>query len=130
VTVDVDLTGAHGNQLLAGGLDETDVVVAYIAEQIPLDDAVIRVRYRATEEQHRRVDRDALKKFCLDADAASVYQIIPEIIRPSRARAEHVDETLDPAEAVSAWISANGISPEQAEQLHELARDLLTEVTA
>lgn len=109
-------------------IDETDLIAAYIVEQAPLDGAVLRVRYRATEEQHRRVDQGALKRLALDSGAHRVYQITPEIVRENRARAAGVDETLAPLEAVEAWLTANAEPDFQAPKLIDLTRDYLERV--
>lgn len=91
-------------------LDETDLIAAEIAAFGPLDDAVVRIRYRATEEQHRRVDQVTLKRLALDSGAHRVYQITPDIVRASRARADGVDESLAPLEALTAWVMANDLA--------------------
>lgn len=106
-------------------LDETDRIAAAIMEQAPLDDAVLRIRYRASEEQHRRVNQGALKRLALDSGCHRVYQITPEIVRENRARAAGVDETIAPLEALTAWMEANAISEPKATALREmLAADL------
>lgn len=124
VTVDVDLTEVDGRDTITM-LDETDL----IASACPFGDeaagAVVRVRYRATEAQHRRVDQTALRTLVMDAGAHKLYQIAPDIIRESRARAEHVDETLGPLEAVSAWSTANHVDDAPAEALEGLTVELL-----
>lgn len=138
VTVDADLTGDRARIEVTTpedgydrrvDMDETDFIAAMISEELPLADAIVRVRYRATEAQHRRVDQAALRGFIADA-GGRCYQIAPEIIREARARAEHVDESLDPLTAVEAWCDANEIAPEEAAALAELTRELLEDVAA
>lgn len=144
ITVDIDLLAEaeandYLNRKVAAGeanstwgstSDETDWVAVAIAQQFPLTDAVVRIRYRASEEQHRRVDRDSLKRLCLDAGAARVFQIVPDIVRGSRARAEHVDETVEPITALDAWVTANDVPDRQADLLRTLASELLAEQVA
>ena len=67
-------------------------------------DAVVRVRYKATEEQHRRVDTAALKKAILDAGAHKVFQISAEIVKQDRARVQGVDENLEPSAALNLYV--------------------------
>jgi exonuclease SbcD len=116
VTVDVDLTDPGA---AFSGADETDQIAAAVAEQFPLDGAVLRLRYTASEEQHRRVDPGALRRLALDAGAHRVYQIDPTIIRPDRARVS-IDRALGEHDALGAWCDANEIPAERAEQLHEI----------
>lgn len=97
VTVGVSIDDAHGWLL-----DSDD----------DLTDAVVRVRYTATEEQHRRIDTAALKKSLLDAGAHRVFQISAEIVKQDRARVQGVDENLDPAAALEKWIEENEIRGE------------------
>lgn len=122
VTVDCDLVEQNAAYPES---DWTDWIVAHVAEKLPLTNAVVRIRYRATEAQHRRVDQAALKRFCMDAGAHRVYQITPEIVREDRARVAGVDETLEPLALVGAWCEAHEIV---AERLRGLAADYLKEL--
>lgn len=101
-------------------LDETDQVAAALAEQFPLDDAIVRIRYTATEEQHRRVDAGALRKLAADAGAHKVFAIEPTIIRADRARVPGIDRGLDAGEALTAWCEANTVPAETAQSLQEI----------
>lgn len=69
-------------------------------------DAVIRVRYRATPEQAKHIDHAAVRQALLDVGAWHVTGILPEIIRPERARAHGVDETLTPWAAFERWLES------------------------
>ncbi len=75
-----------------------------------IEDAVVRVKYHASEEQHRRVDTAALKRRLLAAGAHRVFQISAEIMKQDRARVQGVDENLDPATALALWCEANEIN--------------------
>jgi exonuclease SbcD len=124
VTVDVDLTSATFAEH-AAGVDETDLIAAAIVEQYhenSLADAVMRIRYRATDEQHRRVDVAALKGFCMEAGAHRVHQVTPELVRVTRLRSAGVDESLEPGAALDLWAAANEL--EEADRRR--TRDLLT----
>ena len=122
VTIDCDLSAfvsASGADCLDCP-DETDVLAAAIAEHFPLTDAVVRLRYKATEAQQRRIDLPAIKKLIADAGAHRLFQVAPEIVREQRARVAGVDENLSPQEALRAWVEANGLSEDQAARLREL----------
>jgi exonuclease SbcD len=123
VTVDVDLLLEVART--PDAIDETDVIGAAIAEQLPLTDAVLRIRYRATEEQARRVDVAALKGFCMDAGAHRVYQVTPEIVRAQRARVAGVDESLAPQAALDVWIRENLATEDGGEITGDKLRVLL-----
>lgn len=126
VTVDVDLTG----EIAEHGLDDTDIIAAHLAahlaEELPLIDTVVRVAYTATEEQHRRVDQAALLGFLHDAGAHRVYGGIKwNRAHTVRARAEHVDETLEPMEAVESWATVNALDEKRRARLADLTRDYI-----
>lgn len=125
VTVDADLTGSLPLYDTDAPLDETDYISAAIAERFPLTDAVVRIRYRATAEQARRVDHAALRGLVADAGASKLYAIQPEIVRSERARVEGVDENLSEREALIRWTEANGIGGPQEEALDSLTADYL-----
>ena len=114
VTIDCDLTGDFR------GFDETDALAAAVAARFPLTDAVVRLRYRCSEEQQRRIDLPAIKKLVADAGVHKLYQVAPEIVREDRARVAGVDENLSPQEALRAWVEANGLSEDQAARIREL----------
>lgn len=76
------------------------------------DDAVVRVRYIATEEQGRRIAHHAIRDALLGAGAHKVYAIQADIVREQRARVEGVDEDVAPLDAVSAWCATNGTAPD------------------
>jgi exonuclease SbcD len=127
VTVDVDLIGSDPELVRFGSvLDETDAIAAAIMADGGggLDGAIVRVRYRASEAQHRRVDQGAIRKLIADA-GGRCYQIVPEIIREQRARVEGIDETLSPMRAVEAWAAANDLDQDHRVALHALTAELL-----
>ena len=101
------------------GLDETDRIVAVIAERFPLTDAVVRIRYKATEEQHRRADQQAIRRLVHDA-GGSLYQIAPDIIRATRERSANVDETLEPIAALDAYLASTGLEAPKGDALRAL----------
>lgn len=100
VTVEIDLTTDRHEML---GIDETDAVAAAVATYLPIDEAVLRVRYKATEEQAPRIDWPKLRPL-LDR-AHKVFSISAEITRSDRARMQ-VDEDLAPLDALELWMTA------------------------
>lgn len=138
VTVAVDLTGDAARIEVTTpedgydrrvDLDETDFIVAMISEELPLTDAVVRVRYRATEEQHRRVNQQALRGF-LDEAGVDRVQILPDLVRVNRVRAEGFDETLGPLDALTAWARANDVDEAPTAALSDVTAGYLEQVTA
>lgn len=90
------------------------------AAGISFEDAVVRVRYSATEEQARRIDHAAITRALLEAGAHKVFAIQPTILRENRARIEGATEDLAPLAALGLWMDANEITE----------REPLTELTA
>jgi hypothetical protein len=68
------------------------------------DGALVKVHYRATRDQARRINHHALTTALVDAGAAAV-KIVHEPVREDRARVEGVTEDLGPLEALDAWLS-------------------------
>lgn len=91
-------------------------------------DAVVRVRYRATEEQARRIDHQAVTAALYAAGAHRVFAIQPTIFRENRARVENVTEEIAPLAAVASWCDANGV--EEHGPLADLTARLLQDVVA
>lgn len=122
VTIDVDLTDAQVESDAAElRIDETDTIAASIAVRLPLTDAVVRVRYRATEEQHRRVDQRAILSLLEDAGIHKLYGGLSwEPVRENRARVAEMDESLTPFAAVDLWLDAEKIEDEPSDALREL----------
>lgn len=113
VTVDVDLTtNAH----IAFDLDETDAVAAGVATHLPITDDIVRVRIRATEEQARRVDTQALKPLLEDAHKA---YLAFDTVRGTRARVDGIDEDIAPLDAVDLYARAHELDERVAAGLRE-----------
>lgn len=106
VTVDVDLTTEASADL---DLDETDVIAAAIFARHLLTEAVVRIKFRATEEQARRIDWPAIHRLLDNAGIHKLHGIVPDIVRESRARVEALDESLTDPELLAAWMDANGV---------------------
>lgn len=112
-------------------LDETDQIAAAIMEQAPLTDAVVRVRYKASEAQHRRVDHAALQRLVMDAGAHRLYGGIAwQPVSERRSRAEGLDESLGPLEALGLWLEAAEVPAAEGEALRGLLGGWIAEGAA
>jgi hypothetical protein len=109
VTFDVDFTDG----------DDFSMLLERYGDWSHIRDASVRVRYRASEEDHRRVDVPAVKRALLELGAHRVVSVEPTILRENRARAA-VDESMEPAQALAAWCEANGVDTENERALAEL----------
>lgn len=92
---------------LGDGDDFSMLTEGYVPFVEQFADAVVRVRYTATEEQARRISHAEITKALYDVGAHKVYSIQPTIERENRARVEHVNEDIAPLAAVDAWCDAN-----------------------
>lgn len=129
VTVDVDLT----REAIADGTTETDEIAGWVmASQIagPLEGAVVRLRYRATEEQHRRVDRRALLGLLEEAGVDKVHGPTWEPVRSTRARVEVDGDGITDHEALQMWVDAVRLGEEQGRSVHLLLDRIDETVTA
>lgn len=107
VTIDYDITG--------NGVESNDLEV-YLDGQ--LEGGIVRLRYRATQEQQRRIDIGELRATLFTAGAHSV-KVVPDIVRADRARVEGVDENLTTLDALGLYIEANAIDPELADAMRD-----------
>lgn len=94
------------------------------------DGAVVKLSYRATAEQERRIDHGALERAILEAGASKVYAIVATIERDTRARIKGVDEGMAPLDALRAWTLANDVTGTPAEQLDTLTEGYLARIGA
>jgi DNA repair exonuclease SbcCD nuclease subunit len=93
-------------------------------------DAIVKVRYRASAEQARRIDHAKLKAALYDAGAHHVYAIQPEIVREQRARVAELDDSIDELSALDLYMDANGVNGDRASALRERTSDYLKEVAS
>jgi DNA repair exonuclease SbcCD nuclease subunit len=121
VTIDVD------GIAVAGPAPE----MALFSHEDEVADAVVRVRYTATEEQARRIDHSLISRDLYRAGVHKVFAIQPTILRAERARVAGVDEDLGPREALGLWVAANDDDVgEHAGALVDLTNRYLEAVTA
>jgi exonuclease SbcD len=72
---------------------------------VALDDAIVRVKYRASSDQARAFDVALLKRE-LHSLGAAVVRIVPEIVRADRARVEGLDDSVAELDALDRWLDA------------------------
>jgi DNA repair exonuclease SbcCD nuclease subunit len=99
--------------ILTVSLPDEPFVLDGVEVDDDLDGAIVRVRYRATDEQARRIDQAAIRRALLDAGAHRVF-MQPEIIRAERARVAALDETISEEDALLMWLASQGIDPVDA----------------
>lgn len=95
----------------------------------PVDDAVVRVRIKATEDHWRRYDIGALRRH-LDDNYAHRCTIVPNITREERPRVEGITESLTPADAVSLWAEAQTFGQAERDVLMALLGEYMQQVQA
>jgi hypothetical protein len=118
VTLDVDVAGEDG-------LVDPQEWVLTAFDPLTLDTFkgdIIRFRYRATEDEARRIDHGALRRALLDAGASRV-SVEPQIVRGTRARAEHISEQISPGEALAAWCETQDVDAVLAERMLATLKD-------
>jgi exonuclease SbcD len=97
----------------------------------PVRDEIVRVCYRATEEQAKQFDHAAIIRALQEAGAHHVAGIFPEIDRGERSREATVTESTGPLEAMSKWLELkNDVSAELKGKALVVAGELLQEVSA
>lgn len=93
----IDLDAADIAWMATGGSADAPLANA------PIDDTVVRVRYRTTAEIAKRIDHGNIIRALEAAGPHVIAGIYPEIERSDRARAE-ISETTGPAEALGKWL--------------------------
>lgn len=100
-----------------------------LPENLPvIQDAIVRVKYQATEEQARQVDHQEIRKMLYEQGVCLVADIIPEITRESRSRNENLTERLGPLEALRRYIETQEDYRPHQDSLIEKASELLKEI--
>jgi exonuclease SbcD len=120
VTIDADGIAITGPSPEMGLFSDEDEVA----------DAVVRVRYTATEEQARHIDQGLIRRQLYDAGAHRVFAIQPTILRADRARVAGVDEELAPLSALDLWLEAEALDGWERDSLRLLTSRYLEAVGA
>jgi DNA repair exonuclease SbcCD nuclease subunit len=100
------------------------------AQSVPAaaEDAICRVIYRASEEQHRQIDQQALIHALQDAGAHVVAGVFPDVFRADRSRIDIPEGTNEP-DAFSAWLNVQiDLSADLKSELPVVFADLYREV--
>ena len=120
ITLERDLTVSDDELEWIDGLD-------FSPHPRDLDGAIVRVKFRATTEQMRKLDIAAARAMLL-RDGAHSVKIVPDILRADRARVEGVDESLSTLAALELYVAANAIEHELADQMRAKTTEYLEAV--
>lgn len=89
-----------------------------------ISDAVVRVRYSCTAEQDKTFNRAELQKRLMEAGAFYVAEVMPEDVEELDAK-DQLTEHDGPAECLARWLETNGVEPQKAARLAELAAPII-----
>lgn len=89
-----------------------------------ISDAVVRVRYSCTAEQDKAFNRAELQKYLMQAGAFYVAEVMPEDVEELDAK-DQLMEHDGPAECLARWLETNGVEPDKAARLEELAAPII-----
>jgi exonuclease SbcD len=93
-----------------------------------IEDAIVRVKYQATEEQAKQVDGGAIIKALQNAGAHHVAGIFPEIIKSERTRETGITESTSPLQALETWLKGQDMGAHLKGLVLSTAEELLEEV--
>ncbi len=127
--VTVRLDEAALERITRGGAP--DEALALCIDLSLVRDAIVRVVYRAAEEQAKRIDHNAIIQALYDAGAHQVAGVYPEIVRSERVREASITETTGPLDALEKWLRLRtDLSDDMRARVAQKARALLEEVYA
>lgn len=89
-----------------------------------ISDAVVRVRYSCTAEQDKAFNRAELQKYLMQAGAFYVAEVMAEDVEELDAK-DQLTEHDGPAECLARWLETNGVEPDKAARLEELAAPII-----
>ena len=89
-----------------------------------ISDAVVRVRYSCTAEQDKAFNRAELQKYLMQAGAFYVAEVMPEDVEELDAK-DQLTEHDGPAECLARWLDTNGVEPDKAARLEDLAAPII-----
>lgn len=89
-----------------------------------ISDAVVRVRYSCTAEQDKAFNRAELQKYLMQAGVFYVAEVMPEDVEELDAK-DQLTEHDGPAECLVRWLETNGVEPDKAARLEELAAPII-----
>ncbi|GEA17525.1 metallophosphoesterase family protein [Moorella sp. E306M] len=92
-------------------------------------DAVVRVKYRCTEEDAKFMDHTKIAQKINEGGAFMLAGIYPDIIRSERSREASINESTSPIEALKKWLALrNDLSPELKVKVIAATEGLIKEV--
>jgi DNA repair protein SbcD/Mre11 len=113
-------------RLEAAGDDPLAAIADQIAARTDLRDAVVRARIALTPEVAARLRLSDVRRLLIEAGAAFVGQIEPQIERPVRARLPlDTDEALDPARMLRRWLDLQQIPADRQATLLRYAEGMM-----
>jgi exonuclease SbcD len=105
--------------------------VKHEVEPPDITDAVVKVKYRATQDEARSLDVAALKRSLIEGGGAyKVASVQVEVERTERARVEGLTDELDEMAAFDLWLDSVGINGDRAAMLRERTQAYLGLVAA
>lgn len=110
VTLDYDFDGEF-EQVVIG---DPEAVVRRSLQDHNVRDAVVRVRYRAREDQLAQIPDGKLADILRQAGAWHISSIQATVIRPDRVATQGLDETTTTEAAVQAFLTANPLLGEES----------------
>jgi exonuclease SbcD len=97
----------------------------------PTGGAIVRARYRATQEESKQFDHAKIIQALYDAGAYHVAGVFPEIDRGERSREASITESTGPIDALKKWLGLRSdISEDLRARAIAEAAALLEEVQA
>lgn len=91
-------------------------------------EAVVRVRYEATEEEARRVDASEIATTLRDLGAHKVF-VQPTVVKASRARVEaQAVDGVDDAAAINLFLETDGTDPQRSGRARELHSEFMAQL--
>jgi exonuclease SbcD len=115
-------------RLSAAGDDPLEEVRAAIAARADLRGAVVRAFVQLTPEAAERLRLADVRQALVDAGAAFVGQVMPQVERAARVRLPvAAGEEADPARMLGRWLETQGVPPERRDTLLRYADGLLRE---
>ena len=90
-----------------------------------IDNAIVRVHYKCSEDLNKQLNRKMLEKALYDAGAFFVSEIKGDVERVERARDEDFTEALTPGEAVRKWAANQGMGQAEIDELVAMTAQLM-----
>lgn len=90
-----------------------------------VNDSIVRVHYKCSEDLNKRLNRKQLEKALYDAGAFFVAEIKCDVQMGDRARDEEVTEALGPVEAVRKWAANQEIDTPEIDELAFMTAQLM-----